>query len=168
MLSPSDSQVGLEIWINLPSSTWQFLWNIEHSVQGCRDSNDIDSVQQRTHNSCHISPKTCRIYVFSNIQTLWDFTQYVDVFFYPILAMKWKERSMGSLKDSLLQQDARGSFDWRKANLHNQAWWISFDCCHFRSCKSNSPTAPKQTHKVIYTDLRVCMISKTHQFQDLC
>lgn len=168
LLSPSNSQVGLEIWINLPSSTWQLLWNTGYSVQGCRDSNDIDSVQQRTHNSYHISPKICRIYIFpiykhcEILHSMWMSC------FYPILIMKCKERSMGSLKDSLLQQDARGSLDWRKANLHNQAWWISFDCCHFRSCKSNSPTAPKQTHKVIYTDLRACMISKRHQFQDPC
>lgn len=72
--------------------------------------------------------------------------------FHPVLTTKWKERSIGILKDSLLQQDARGSLDWRKANLHNQYWWISFDCCHLRSCKSNSPTVPKQPHKIIYTD----------------
>lgn len=77
---------------------------------------------------------------------------------------------MGNHKESLLQQDARGSLVWRKANLHNhnQAQWISFDCCHLRSCKSNSPTAPKQPYKIICTDLRACMISKTYKFQDLC
>lgn len=83
MLGNSDSQVGLEIRINLPSSTWQLLWNSELSVQGSRDSNDIAACN-RGHTiflSCNTSPEMCGIYVLPNTQPLWDSIQYVSALF---------------------------------------------------------------------------------------
>jgi len=74
---------------------------------------------------------------------------------------------MASLKFPLLQHIAQGSPEWGKANLQKQAWWVSFDCCQLRSCKSNTSTASKRP-LTIHTDLRVYMISKSAQFPDLC
>lgn len=119
--------------------------------------------------SSNTSPKMCGIYVLPSIQTLWNLIQYVGALLLSTIDHGAERKSMASLKLPLLQQVAWGSPDWGKANLHKQAWWISFDCCQLRSCKSNSPTASKQPHNTynLYESQSTHDIRKG-KFPDLC
>lgn len=116
--------------------------------------------------SGNTSPKMCGIYVLPNIQTLWDFIQYVGALFFSNIDQGAERHKYGQSQDSSFQQVAWGSPGWGKANLHKHAWRISFDCCQLRSCKSNSPTASKRPRNT--SNLRAYMISKRAQLPDLC
>lgn len=129
MLGPSDSQVSLEIWTNLPSSTWQLLWNCEHSVQGSRDQMTLVACNRGHTNflSHNGAPKTCGNYALPNIQTLRFYAVWMCLVFYPVLTADQKEISIVSPELAVLQQAAWGFPGWGKANLHKQPWWVSFD-----------------------------------------
>lgn len=118
---------------------------------GGRDSNDIDSTQQRTHNLSLVQYNSlkCVRSVFSFTYKHGDiFIWHVSTFFSSKNGHEAERKVYGQTRASVPPASCQRLPDCRKADLHKQPWVISSDCCLLRSCKSNSPATSKQPHNI--------------------